>query len=319
MKFVTFSPNLKGDRRARLGVLLDEGRVIDAAAAGRSGAPYGRLGTLRGFMKVGRPAFEAVGSLIEEYRDRDENFIYTLDHVILYAPLPNPRSLRVFDSFAGHARARAANRGADLSARWFEGPSFSFTSHRPISGTDAAIPLPTAAAHLDYELSIAAVIGTSGSDIPAEKAHEHIFGYMILNGWTDRVAERAEWDLHTGPAKSKDFATSLGPMLSTPDELAEHAADDRTGVYNLRMVARVNGEERTHTNWANLHYDFGQMIERASAGVELRRGEVIASGAAGSLLAATDGRGPWLKAGDVVELEVAELGVLRSHITGPAE
>lgn len=313
MKFVTFSPNLKGDRRARLGVLLDEDRVIDAAAAGRSGAPHVRLGTLRGFMKVGKPAFEAVASLIGEYRNRDVAFIYNLRDVTVGAPLPNPRSLRVFDSFEGHARVRATDRDSDLSTRWFEGPSFSFSSHRQISGTDAAIPLPSADAQLDYELCIAAVIGTSGSDIPVTKAHEHIFGYMIMNDWTNRTEERLEWILHTGPAKSKDFATSFGPMLVTPDELTPHATD-RTGAYNLSMTACVNGEEHTRASWADLHYDFAQMIERASSGVELRRGEVISSGAVGSLLAATNGKGPWLSAGDVVDLEIEGLGVLRNHI-----
>ena len=121
-----------------------------------------------------------------------------------------------------------------------------------------------------------------------------------------------------GPAKGKDFATSLGPWLVTPDELEDKCIErgDRGCVYDLSMTARLNGREVSHGNWKDIHYTFGQMIERASADVWLRPGDVIGSGTVGTgcLLELTQGQGPWLNPGDAVELEVERLGVLRNRV-----
>jgi fumarylacetoacetate (FAA) hydrolase len=118
-----------------------------------------------------------------------------------------------------------------------------------------------------------------------------------------------------GPAKGKDFASSFGPYLVTPDELAD-VHTGRPGVYNLSMAAYVNGRERSRGNWSDLHYSFGDMIARASAGVTLYPGDVIGSGTVGTgcLLETTRGEGPWLQPGDVVELEIERLGTLRNTV-----
>ena len=117
-----------------------------------------------------------------------------------------------------------------------------------------------------------------------------------------------------GPAKGKDFATSLGPWLVTPDELEEHELGD--GRYNLAMVARVNGVERSRGNFRDIYYTFAQMIARASRDATLYPGDVLGSGTVGTgcLLELTAGQGPWLAESDVVELEVTGLGVLRNQI-----
>jgi fumarylacetoacetate (FAA) hydrolase len=120
-----------------------------------------------------------------------------------------------------------------------------------------------------------------------------------------------------GPAKGKDFASSLGPWIVTPEELAgQHAG--RPGVYHLAMAARVNGAERSRGAWADLHYSFGQMIARASADAWLLPGDVVGSGTVGTgcLLELTAGRGPWLQPGDLVELEMEGIGVLRNRVGG---
>jgi fumarylacetoacetate (FAA) hydrolase len=118
-----------------------------------------------------------------------------------------------------------------------------------------------------------------------------------------------------GPAKGKDFASSFGPYLVTPDELQDRHTG-RPGVYDLDMVARVNGEERSRGNWKDLYYSFGEMIAHASQGVTLYPGDVIGSGTVGTgcLLETTKGQGPWLQAGDVVELEIERLGILRNIV-----
>jgi fumarylacetoacetate (FAA) hydrolase len=123
-----------------------------------------------------------------------------------------------------------------------------------------------------------------------------------------------------GPAKGKDFASGFGPCIITPDEL-EDRATDKPGVYDLAMTARINGETVSQGNFKDMYWSFGDIIARASDEVPLYPGEVIGSGTLGTgcLLELTKGQGPWLKPGDVVELEIERIGVLRNQVaTRPA-
>jgi fumarylacetoacetate (FAA) hydrolase len=224
-------------------------------------------------------------------------------------------SLRDFYAFEQHVKTANENRGRDVPKEWYQIPVFYFSNHTAIYGHEDEIPHPLYTQALDYELEVACVIGKSGHDIPAEQAEEHIFGYMIYNDWSARDVQRQEVAVGLGPAKGKDFAQSFGPYLVTPDELADRHTG-RPGVYDLSMIARVNGVERSRGNWKDLHWSFGEMIARASQGVMLHPGDVIGSGTVGTgcLLELTKAQGPWLQPGDVVELEIEQLGVLRNTI-----
>jgi 2-keto-4-pentenoate hydratase/2-oxohepta-3-ene-1,7-dioic acid hydratase in catechol pathway len=237
------------------------------------------------------------------------------EDVLLGPPQHPVRSLRDFYAFEQHVKTANENRGREVPKEWYEIPVFYFSNHTAIYGPDDTIPYPSYSDALDYELEVACVIGKPGRDIPADKAEEHIFGYMIFNDWSARDEQRKEMAVGLGPAKGKDFANSFGPYLVTPDELADRHTG-RPGVYDLEMVARVNGVERSRGNWKDLYWSFGQMIERASQDVTLQPGDVIGSGTVGSgcLLELTKGQGPWLQPGDVVELEIERLGVLRNMV-----
>lgn len=226
-----------------------------------------------------------------------------------------PRSLRDFYAFEQHVKTAYENRGRDVPKEWYEFPVFYYTNTSAIYGPDDTIPYPSYSDALDYELEVACVIGKAGIDIRAEDAEDYIFGYTIFNDWSARDVQRKEMKVGLGPAKGKDFAKSFGPYLVTPDELADRHTG-RPGVYDLEMVARVNGVERSRGNWKDLYWSFGQMIERASQDVWLQPGDVIGSGTVGTgcLLELTRGEGPWLQPGDVVELEIERLGVLRNTI-----
>jgi fumarylacetoacetate (FAA) hydrolase len=241
--------------------------------------------------------------------------VLPMDEVRLLAPLPRPPSLRDFYAFEQHIATTARNRGRHVPPAWYEIPVFYFSNHTAIYGPNADIPLPRTKA-LDYELEIACVIGQTGRDIPEEDAAEYIAGYTILNDWSARDIQREEMSVGLGPAKGKDFATSLGPWLVTPDELEDYALSD--GRYNLTMVARVNGVERSRGNFRDIYYTFAQMIAQASRDATLYPGDVLGSGTVGTgcLLEVTADQGPWLAVGDLVELEVTELGVLRNRIVG---
>jgi fumarylacetoacetate (FAA) hydrolase len=263
---------------------------------------------------------ELVGSLdgiepLEAKRAGQDAVAYSMTDVSLYPPLLRPTSLRDFYAFEAHVKSGYAIRGRDLPREWYEIPVFYYSNTSEIYGPGETVPRPSYSKALDYELEVACVIGTRGRDIAVDQAEKHIFGYMIFNDWSARDEQRKEMAVGLGPAKGKDFASSLGPAIVTPDELAD-VVTDRPGVFDLSMSARVNGEERSRGNWKDIHYSFGEMIARASADVDLMPGDVIGSGTVGtgSLLELTSGEGPWLNDGDTVELEIERLGVLRNQI-----
>lgn len=239
--------------------------------------------------------------------------VVPLNDVRLLAPLPRPTSVRDFYAFEQHVAAAAQIRDRPVPPAWYTIPTFYFSNHGAIYGPDADVHMPRTKA-LDFELEIACVIGRAGRDINEEDADAYIAGYTILNDWSARDVQLEEMSIGLGPAKGKDFATSIGPALVTPDELEPYALSD--GRHNMTMVARINGVERSRGNFRDIHFTFAQMIAHASRDANLYPGDVLGSGTVGSgcLLELTSARGPWLAPDDLVELEVEGLGLLRNRV-----
>lgn len=239
---------------------------------------------------------------------------YALEEVQLHSPI-EAESIRDFYAFEEHVATANQNRGREVPAQWYEIPVFYFSNHKALFGHEASIPYPVGSQALDYELEVAAVIAKEGINIREEEAEAYIFAYMIYNDWSARDLQAQEMKVGLGPAKGKDFAQSFGPYLITADELGD-VHTGRPGVYDLEMIARVNGVETSRGNWKDLYWSMGQMIERASAGVKLYPGDVIGSGTVGTgcLLEVRKGQGPYLKSGDQVEFEVERLGILRNTV-----
>jgi fumarylacetoacetate (FAA) hydrolase len=234
--------------------------------------------------------------------------------VILHAPIPHPPVLRDFYAFEQHVKNARARRGLDIPAEWYEFAAFYYSNPTVIYGPEQDVPKPGYTEKLDFELEIACVIGEEGTDIPLEKAANHIAGYMIMNDWSARDVQVGEMKVGLGPAKAKDFATSLGPWIVTPDELEDRTS--KNGKLELDMMVRVNGKELSRGNAASMHWSFPQMVARASQSVMLHSGEVFGSGTMGngSLLELGENTHRWLKHDDIVELEIERLGVLRNRI-----
>ena len=232
--------------------------------------------------------------------------------------LPVP-SFRDFYAFEQHVRDARARRGLEMIPEWYDQPVFYFSNPSSIVGHEAPVEAPAHGEWLDFELEVAAVIGRSGRDIRVEDAEAYIAGYTVLNDWSLRDVQRHEMKVGLGPAKGKDFATSLGPRLVTPGELE----DCRSGKgYDLAMTARINGREVSRGNWRDITFGFAEMIAHASQGVWLHPGDVIGSGTVGTgciLELGPESTGGWLKAGDTVELEIERLGVLRNPIVAPGQ
>jgi len=226
-------------------------------------------------------------------REHDE---YALEGVQLLAPVPRPPSVRDAYAFEEHIRNAARVTGRPgVPDEWYELPVFYFSNPAAIFGPDDEIPFPAGSDELDYELEVAAVIGAEGA----------IGGFTVMNDWSARDLQRKEMKVGLGPAKGKDFATSLGPVVVTPDEL---------GDLRLEMVARVNGEERSRGNMGDMYHSWEAIIERAATNTRLVPGDVIGSGTVGTGCILEHGDGRWLQPGDVVELEVEEIGVLRNVV-----
>ena len=328
MKVLTFAYP-EDPHTPHLGVLKDN-TVVDLAVA-RSWAQEERSlpveflpDSVFELMQAGPVAWRYAGNLVNVLEGIDPLYVKGVDRkpvgrrlhgVQLHPPLPRPMSVRDFYAFEQHVAAARAIRGKEMLPEWYQFPAFYFSNPNAIFGTDETIPYPGYSQALDYELEVACIIGRAGINIRATEAEAYIFGYTIFNDWSARDVQQLEMRVGLGPAKSKDFASSLGPWIVTPDEIAKHSAG-RPGVYNLNMTARVNGEDRSHGNWSTIHYSFGEMIARASDGVYLLPGDVLGSGTVGSgcLLELTRGQGPWLKPGDQVELEIEGLGVLSNQV-----
>ena len=253
----------------------------------------------------------------EKAASRASKDSFSLEEVTFHSPI-HPTTLRDAYAFEQHVVTANRNRGRDVPEEWYQFPVFYFTNPNAVFGQEDVIPYPPYTQAMDYELEIAAVIGKGGRDIKPEDAPAHIFGYTIFNDWSARDIQRKEMIVGLGPAKGKDFASSFGPVIVTHETLAEKATD-RPGVYDLSMVARINGEEFSRGNFKDIHYSFGEIPARVSDSVTLYPGDVIGSGTVGTgcLLELTKFQGPWLNPGDVVELEIERIGILRNTVGSP--
>jgi fumarylacetoacetate (FAA) hydrolase len=229
-----------------------------------------------------------------------EHAEFPLDEVELRPPVLHPPSVRDFYAFEQHVKTARANRGLEVPPEWYEIPVFYFSNPAAIFGPEDEIPYPPGTNELDYELEVAAIIGADGA----------IGGFTVMNDWSARDLQRKEMKVGLGPAKGKDFATSLGPIVVTPDEF-----DGSDG----EMVARVNGEERSRGNLRDLNWPWERLLEQAARNTHLVPGDVIGSGTVGTGCILELGDGRWLRPGDEVELEVEGLGVLRNRIAPPIE
>jgi fumarylacetoacetate (FAA) hydrolase len=249
-------------------------------------------------------------------RDDDDEAILAGADVRFGPPILRPPSLRDFYAFEGHVATMWARRGNQVPEAWYRLPIFYFSNTSEIRGPDDPVWAPAGSTELDYELEVCALVDMPARDLVAEQAEEAIGGYLILNDWSARDLQREETTVRLGPAKGKDFASSIGPWLVTPDELANVRAGGSTGP-TLALTAEVNGVELSRGSWADAQFSFGQMLARASADATLRPGDLLGSGTVGGgclleIREATLGR--YLEPGDEVVLRIDRLGALRTPI-----
>jgi fumarylacetoacetate (FAA) hydrolase len=240
-------------------------------------------------------AAQTIESFLTGGGNAREHAEYALSDVDLRPPVLHPPSVRDFYAFEQHVKTARGLRGLEMVPEWYEIPAFYFSNPAAIYGPEDEIPYPEGSNELDYELELAAVIGKDGQ----------IGGFTDMNDWSARDLQRPEMKIGLGPAKGKDFATSIGPVVVTPDEL---------GDLSLEMVARVNGEERSRGSSGTMHHSWAAIVEHAGRNTRLRPGDILGSGTVGTGCILEHGDGRWLERGDVVELEIEGIGVLRNRV-----
>ena len=260
----------------------------------------------------------ALSELLDGFEPREDDDPAVLDSADLEIgpPILRPSSLRDFYAFEGHVATMWARRGNPVPEAWYRLPIFYFSNVSEIRGPGDPVWAPRGSDELDYELEVCALVDTPARDLAEATAEEAIGGYLILNDWSARDLQREETTVRLGPAKGKDFASSIGPWLVTPDELANARHPGASGP-DLILSAEVNGVETSRGSWSDARFSFGQMLARASADVGLRPGDLVGSGTVGSgcLLEVREANlGRYLEPGDRVTLRIERLGALSNPI-----
>jgi len=330
MKLGTFAVRTPVGWFNRLGAFAG-GRIIDLNfayawhAAGR-GEPAPQAladahvpATMQAWLHAGERARQAAADILTESRAAkaewwkddspprgpgDENLVYLPDEVRLLAPLPDPPSVRDFFAFEAHVKKGFEKRGEPMPQEWYEIPVYYRSGNRNIIGSGEDVRWPSFTQKFDYELELAAVIGRAGSNVPASQAHGYIAGYTVMNDFSARDIQRREMKVRLGPAKGKEWCTALGPWLVTADEVGNP--------YQLEMTARVNGVEWSRGNSSSIHWKFEQMIEFLTRDDRIEPGDVIGSGTVGTGCGLELDR--WVQRGDVMELQIEKIGVLRNRV-----
>lgn len=338
MRLVTF---LDGTGVEHIGALTDQDRTIvklQAGALAKDNAESPDFRNMLSFLEGGlaaRDKAQAIVAFVEE--QRPPGVMLPLASVTPLAPVPRPESIRDCLCFEQHiincirvvglkrfapvdewiekvfGRKRSIARLANKT--WYERPIYYKSNRFSVVGPDAEVRMPPYARRFDYELEFGIFIGKKGTGISSKQARSYIGGYTVFNDFSARDIQIKEQRGRLGPAKGKDFDTgnAMGPCLVTPDEIGDP--------YTLTMVARVNGQEWSRGTTADMGWSFEDLIGYISQSETLYPGEFIGSGTCSGSQGCGCGleMGKYLEAGDVVELEVEKLGILRNRVVGPQE
>src|ERR1700759_5056091 len=276
-------------------------------------------------LQSGVSLLELIGHGADRLREAGEGALRSaptvpLDRVTLAAPIPRPPSIRDSLCFLDHMRncQAAMGGGRVLKDTWYRIPAFYFACPSTVLGPYDDASMAPGSAWQDFELEIAAVIGTAGKDLSVAEAEQAIAGYMIFNDWSARDLQQLEGQLAIGQAKGKDSGITLGPYLVTPDELEHYR---REGKLDLQVTALVNDTVIGSGSTAQMDWSFGEVIAYVSRGVTLRPGDVIGSGTVPTCTlvehlspTALESFPGWLHDGDVVTLKVQGLGETRQTV-----
>jgi 2-keto-4-pentenoate hydratase/2-oxohepta-3-ene-1,7-dioic acid hydratase in catechol pathway len=324
LKLATFL----ADGSERLGLVHSNGRrVFDlAAAAEREGVSNPAFRSMLALIEADEAGAEAAQDTFRK-RGSEEDLSFGIDSVRLLSPLPQPPQIRDAMSYPLHIQ-QSLRRGHAMAALKREGeaasnailakpldelpsvyrtiPIYYITNRMTVRGHDSTVRWPRYSQLIDYELELAAVTRRSRANIPLAEAHNHIFGYTIFNDFSARDVQGLEMEGRLGPSKAKSFdgGNVLGPWIVTADEIQD--------AQDLKVEVRVNGQVRSRSDTSGMLFSFEQILAHASQDETIHSGECFASGTVGNCSGYELGR--YLDDGDVVELEIEKIGVLKNKV-----
>jgi 2-keto-4-pentenoate hydratase/2-oxohepta-3-ene-1,7-dioic acid hydratase in catechol pathway len=290
MKLVTY----RYDMTERLGAITEKG-VVDlwraARDAGVSEEPFAStMSFLSGGDSLTKEAQKLLGAA-------SPGSLVPSANLRLLPPIPRPgKIVAVGLNYRDHAMESGAAQPPKLPILFAKFPN-------SISGPEDPIVIPVGGPQVDWEAELAVVIGQKGKAIPAARAFEYIAGYMPLNDVSAR-----EWqfgDRQWVRGKSPDTFCPIGPHLTTRDDVPDP--------HSLAICSRVNGRTMQNSNTSKLIFNVPYLVEFISAAITLEPGDIIATGT-------PEGVGVFrkppifLKPGDVVEIEIERLGILRNPV-----
>lgn len=286
---------------------------VDVAAAasvllGDDGCPT----TLKELLRRDGPSLETsrkVVAALEAGPLPAELRVWSIDDAMLAAPVPDPGAFLDFYAFEQHVRSARARRGLDMIEEWYRYPVYYRSNQRAFLGTDATVLFPAGETQPDFEMEVAAVLGAPLHSPSVDEAEAAIAGYCLLNDWSARAIQREVMKVGLGPGRGKDFGTSLGPWLVTPDEIGDLAA--------VALEARVNGQTWSRGTAGAMNWRWGELIAFAGDGVRFEPGDVFGSGTVGGGCGLEQGR--FLSVGDVVELDGGDVFGTLSGTVGQLE
>jgi 2-keto-4-pentenoate hydratase/2-oxohepta-3-ene-1,7-dioic acid hydratase in catechol pathway len=330
MRLVTFHT----DGKPRAGAFLpgdSEIADLQAAYAAKYGKPSEHLDSVLAIVEGGPAALDVASEMLKAAHATGA--VRRRVDVTLLAPIPQPPQMRDFLCFEKHllqgfeqARKLKAAGAPDPQAAmremeqngilvvpkvWYERPISYHPNRLCVTGPETDVPWPAYCNVLDFELEFGCYIGTRGRDITRDNARAHIAGYTIFNDFSARDEQTKEMPGQLGPGKGKDFdnGNAMGPCLVTADEIGDP--------YSLDMAVRVNGEEWGRGNSREMHWKFEDCIAHVARSETLHPGEFFGSGTVGNGCGLEHMR--FLKDGDVVELEVEKIGILRNRVVKQVE
>jgi len=322
MKLVSFQIGTPLGDRVRIGAVDEDGHYVDLEYVlrrqligdGLTPAAAERISTalipssMVAFIEGSDRSLDAARSALAWAASQgdDTPWRWAPENVTILAPVPSPPTLRDFMAFETHLTNIFPKLGREIPPAWYEFPVYYKGNPTDLGADGEDIHVPSYEEKLDFEFELGLVIGKGGINIPKDQALDHIYGLMIYNDFSARVFQAREMTVGLGPAKGKDFQRGhvFGPWLVTRDEIPD--------IYALRMQARVNGETWCDDTSGSIHWTFEDLIAHASKDERLVPGEILGSGTVGWGSAAE--RGTALNSGDVVELEVTGLGILRNRV-----
>ncbi len=259
----------------------------------------------RDFYYILRNAHDFLSNPEEKYVINEKPESYSI-------PVPEVVSLRDFFAFEEHVSNARRKRGEKVPEEWYRFPVFYYSNRKSSIGHMEPLLYPKYTKMLDYEMELAFVVGKKGKNISADDYEEYIAGVTIANDWSARDVQSVETKVGLGPAKGKDFATSLGPFILSVDSLAKNKV--ARGVYNIQLSAAVNGIKYGSSNMSKIHFDLGRIVERASEETTIFPGDVIMTGTFGNgSILEMDGR-EWLRRGDTVTISSDMIGELTNRV-----